>query len=240
MKSVKKFLKQNDVIIDFISKIVFGIFSLILLVIANNLVEDQTRTEKANTAPIFYIEKTNDIKNKENVFKFENKGGKVSHLKLERIDVFTVSIGCKKMEQTIYYDNTLNEKKVNKENIWYFSPSQKYIDTWYFRDEIQNTLEKRYQGMTVIVTVPVSYYKISYHDYLNDYKEDYYYDIKGHVSYDVYKSKEINKEEKDNQESRSYSLMTAKFKSDKELINECIKMIIYHYDRYYTQKDIWV
>lgn len=240
MEKVKDFLKRNDVIIDFISKIVLGIFSLILLINANELVKDQTRTERENTAPIFYIEKTNDIKNKENVFKLENKGGKVSHLKFERIDVFTVSISCNKLEHTIYYDNTLNEKEVNKENIWYFSPSQKYIDNWYFRDAVQNALEKRYQGMTVIVTVPVSYYKISYHDYLNDYKEDYYYDIEGHISYDVYKSKETNEEEKDNKESSSYSLITAIFKSDKELIEECVKMIISHYDRYYIEKNIWV
>ena len=129
---------------------------------------------------------------------------------------------------------------LGKENIWYFSPSQKYIDNWYFRDAVQNALEKRYQGMTVIVTVPVSYYKISYHDYLNDYKEDYYYDIEGHISYDVYKSKETNEEEKDNKESSSYSLITAIFKSDKELIEECVKMIISHYDRYYIEKDIWI
>ena len=140
MNKLKDFLKQNDVIIDFISKIIFGVFSLILLVIANNLVKDQTKTEKENTAPIFYIEKTNDIKDKENVFKLENKGGKVSHLKLERIEIFTINISCNKMEYTLYYDNTLNENKVNKENVWYFSPSQKYIDTWYFRNEIKEAL----------------------------------------------------------------------------------------------------
>ncbi len=235
MDKLKDFLKQNDVIIDFISKIVFGVFSLILLVIANDLVKDQTKAEKENTAPIFYIEKTKD---KAKVFKLENKGGKVSHLKLERIDIFTVSISCNKMEHTIYYDNTLNENEVNKENVWYFSPSQKYIDTWYFRKELQDALEKRYQDRNVIVTVPVSYYKISYHDYLNNYKEDYYYDHENYVSYDLNKSKEIREE--DNHEYNSYSFMTANYKSDKELIEQCIKMIINHYDKYYTEKDIWI
>lgn len=238
MDKLKKFIKQNDVIIDFISKIVFGVFSLILLVIANDLVKDQTRTEKENTAPIFYIEKTNDIKNRENVFKLENKGGKVSHMKFERIDIFTISIGCNKMKYTIYYNNILNESDVNRENVWYFSPSQKYIDTWYFEKNIQKALEKRYQGRSVIVTVPVSYYKISYHDYLNDYKEDYYYGYEDYVSYDFNKSKEITEE--DNHEYNSHSFIIANYKSDKELMEQCIKTIIDHYDRYYTEKDIWI
>ena len=238
MNKLKDFLKQNDVIIDFISKIIFGVFSLILLVIANNLVKDQTKTEKENTAPIFYIEKTDDIKDKENVFKLENKGGKVSHLKLERIEIFTINISCNKMEYTLYYDNTLNENKVNKENVWYFSPSQKYIDTWYFRNEIKEALESKYQNKNVIVTAPISYYKICYHDYLNDYKEDYYYDYGNYVSYDFNKSKEIAEEDK--QKYDSYTLMTANYKSDKELIEQCIKIIISYYDKYYTEKEFWI
>ena len=237
MERIKDFLKRNDIIIDFISKIVLGIFSLILLINANDLVKEQTKAEKENTAPIFYIEKTTDLK-KNNVFKLENKGGRVSHLKFERIDIFTVSVSCNKIEHVIEYANTLNEQEVNKDNVWYFSPSQQYIDTWNFQSEVQKALEERYKGRSVIVTVPSSYYKISYHDYLNDYKEDYYYDAGSYVTYSLEMSKEINKE-KDTDKYNGYSLMMAIYENEKELTEQFIKMIIGYYDRYYIKEDIW-
>jgi len=239
MKKFKRFLKRNDIIIDFVSKIIFGIFSLILLIIANNLVKEQTKVEKEDTAPMFYITKTNDLKGKKDVYKLENKGGKVSHLKFERIEIFTISVSCDKHEQTIYYPNVLDEKKVNKKNVWYFSPKQKYIEVERFRLNIINALENRYPNKNIIVTYPISYYKITYHDYLNNYKEDYYYDFENYVTYSSEKSIKTN-ENNDNLTHQSSGGISATFKNDEEFTKVYIQYIFNHYDKHleYEKKEV--
>lgn len=232
----RKFLNKNMVIIDFISKIVFGVCSLILVIIANNLSKDQLNLNKEKSAPYFFISKSNDIKKYDNLYKLENKGGKVNYLKLERIDVFTIDIGNLTDRMVINYYSNINQEKYNKNNTWYYAPIQKYISVSEFRNKALNDLKERYPDEYINITIPESYYKITYLDYQNIYKEDYYTDYGEYIAFNKNLS-ENGLTEFDDSRYHSYSGMLAKYKTDDELYKVFIESLYYHFDKYVSYKN---
>lgn len=244
IEKFRKFLNKNMVIIDFISKIVFGICSLILVIAANNLTKDelklnkdQLNLSKNQSAPFFFLSKSNDIKGYDNLYKLENKGGKVYHLQLERIDVFNIQISKLTDRMVINYYSDFDEDKNNKNNVWYYSPKQKYVSTFEFYKKALKDLKKRYPNEYINITIPESYYKITYHDYQNIYREDYYDDHGEYISFNKNLSETGLTEFKNDSNFHTYSGMLARYDSDEELYDKFIKSIYYCFDKYISYKN---
>lgn len=188
MKKFRKFLKRNDVIIDFISKIIFGLFSIILLVIANNLVKEQTKVEKEGSAPSFKITKAN-IKNEGNSAVLVNNGGRVTNLKFEKITEAEITISGIKMKYGITYYNESREK-LDSKNKWYHTSN---VDNLSYEThlKIEKYLREKYPNEYVNVSLFSTYYKITYLDYENNYKTDYYDINNQKISYSNYRTNEF-------------------------------------------------
>ena len=207
----KRFLKRNDLIIDFISKIIFNVCSIILLVIANNLTKAQITIDKNNMAPYFFIEESKDIKVFSNLYKLENKGGLVYHLKLSRFDYFEITV----------------DKLNITENIYYFSDKK-----------ASDYLNDKYPDHYINILIPSSFYELEYHDYQNVYKNDYYrYSYSG-ISYDKYLSENgINGDNKSYYDYSITGVMLARYDSEKELYKVFRDAVMTEVDRYIQYKN---
>lgn len=243
MDKFKYFLKRNELIIDFISKIIFGAFSLVLVIIANELVRSQLEIDKNRAAPIFFISKSNDIKKYDNLYKLENQGGKVYYLRVDRFDLFTIQVRDLEINQVITYYNSMDLahnisyytstrlKDSDKDSTWYYAPKQSYISTLQFRDKALTDLEKRYPDEYINIMYPSSYYKITYHDYQNIYNEDYYTDHGEYMSYDKTMS-EKGMFSDDTTRYHMYGSILAKYDTEEELYDTFITSLYQEFDRY--------
>ena len=234
----KRFLKRNDLIIDFISKIIFNVCSIILLVIANNLTKAQITIDKNNMAPYFFIEESKDIKVFSNLYKLENKGGLVYHLKLSRFDYFEITVDKLNITENIYYFSDKKASDYDKDNIWYFAPIQKYINTASFREKLLKDLNDKYPDHYINILIPSSFYELEYHDYQNVYKNDYYrYSYSG-ISYDKYLSENgINGDNKSYYDYSITGVMLARYDSEKELYKVFRDAVMTEVDRYIQYKN---
>ena len=129
------------------------------------MTKQQFNLNKSNTSPVFLL----DEDYSRNRVVFINKGGIVSHVDINRID-----------EIILYYRNTkilisidvFNSYIRPGNNKWYYKPKSDKYDAMKLYKELQSKIENKECVQYIIP--PVTYYKISYVDYQNNYKIDYY------------------------------------------------------------------
>ena len=226
------FLKNNMIIFDFISKIIIGISSIIVVIIANQISNGQLQLNKKQTAPTFFINETEEISGFDHVYKIENVGGKINYFNFDRFDEFYISVGNVESNIYIHYFNNNDIEKYNKQNIWYFAPQEEFISTENFREKLLSDLKEMYPDEYILITIPRSFYKLTYHDYQNAFHEDYYLDY----GYKVIFNKQLTEltmyhSSSDYKISRS-TYIPATFDNSEKLYNNILKTTVDYINQY--------
>ena len=173
-KKINKVLKENDPLIDFISKIILTIITISIAIIANNIASKQAKLEEINIIPNISIEKE-ATKYHTNLIKVYNNGGPVYNLDskaLSFINIISLTDDGFVKVPIMEYRKTETGNQTGL-----LLEYQEYIHN--NAEELEDYINQRFSedGLESKVSVStITYIKISYSDKLNNITSKYFLD----------------------------------------------------------------
>lgn len=174
LKKINKVLKENDPLIDFISKIILTIITISIAIIANNIASKQAKLEEINIIPNISIEKE-ATKYHTNLIKVYNNGGPVYNLDskaLSFINIISLTDDRFVKVPIMEYRKTETGNQTGL-----LLEYQEYIHN--NSEELEDYINQRFSedGLPNKVSVStITYIKISYSDKLNNITSKYFLD----------------------------------------------------------------
>lgn len=174
LKKLNNILKENDPLIDFISKIVLAIITISIAIIANNIANKQAKLEEINIIPNISIEKTPTEYNTDFI-KVYNQGGPVYNLESTSFSFINIinltNIELIKIPIELYHKNeTGNQTGLLLEYKEYVHSNEEELEKYINQRFSEENLEYKISASTI------TYIKISYSDKLNNITTKYFLD----------------------------------------------------------------